>query len=404
MGLFDNFPYMNLHEINLDWILSKLGLLDQSAEAAAQSAEAAAQSATEAKASESAAAGSATSADEAAQRAENTASSIAVNGRRFVLIGDSYLRGVIPGGLVKGWGYWFKQYAGLADNACYIFGESRAGMCAVGAEGHKFADLLTAKASEVSSPDGITDVYYIGGYNDAGYSTETVQAACTNAISVAKQYFPNAVVKLGFVGRNTSTDNQLAKQLYQAGLGYRNTYSDAAYLSGIDYACRDINYFSSDGIHPTETGYQVIGRALFDITFTGSPRSTAILRTYSGFPMSSCTLCGETLAIHFDTKKNYSITALNGKALNGSTRYQLGLVTTGALCTGVTDLEFGIQGWAKISDNTWIPATLSFGVDTARQLTVRVLAVKSDGSTATAANTSSFSFNETIVQVPAILF
>ena len=397
MGFFDNFPYTDFHELNLDWILSRLGLLNKSVEAAAQSA-------TEAKASETAAAGSASSADEAAQRAENAASSIAVNGRRFVLIGDSYLEGVIPGGLVNGWGYWFKQYAGLADNACYIFGEGRSGFCAIGSEGHTFSQLLSAKASEVTDPDGITDVFFIGGYNDRSFSIEEITAAIDAAAPLAQSLFPNAHIKCGFVGRNVSETNTAPASLYVAGQAYRNTYS-MGYLSGIELACRDLDYFSSDGIHPTETGYRVIGRALFDLVFTGSVRAPGVMRTLTGLLVSSVTQLGNVLTVFFDTKKDFTVNQLDGQTLNGSTVYDMGLIDSGAMVTAIYNVEFTVPGFVLTEDGTWRSAVFTFGVNTARHLTMRCTCTAAAGSWATAkATDAKIVLMENTVTLPALFF
>lgn len=70
MGLYDNFPYTNTHELNTDWIVKKIKDIDDSVEAAASSE-------ANAKASEEAAADSQAAAAQSASSASSDAQSIA---------------------------------------------------------------------------------------------------------------------------------------------------------------------------------------------------------------------------------------------------------------------------------------------------------------------------------------
>lgn len=396
MGLFDNFPYSNLHEINLNWILGKLGLLDQSAEAAEQYA-------TEAKASETAAAGSAASADVAAQRAENAAGSFITSGRRFILVGDSYLRGVTADGLVNSYGYWFKQYAGLSDDDCYIFAESGAGFCEPGVENNTFYQLFNDNKDNVVNGDGITDIYFIGGYNDRTYNTSDIATAITNTAKLVKSAFPGAKVKCGFIGRNVSINNTESTNLYRAGQAYRNT-SSMGYLSGIEYLCREISYFSSDGFHPNETGYKAIGRGLYDIVFTGSVRSVGIPRYPNDSIISAITLIGNILSVHFEAKTGYIISQLNGQKLDGLTTFDLGIINTGALVTPAYNYSFTIHGLVLKNDTEWADCAFTFSVDQYRHLTMRATAA--DGNTWATARTEDamIVIRDTTITLPALFF
>ena len=90
MGLYDNFPYTNTHELNTDWIVKKIGDIDRAEEASAASAaaakaseEAAADSQEAAAQSAQNAAGSAADAEADANRIEASAQQIAENSRRI---------------------------------------------------------------------------------------------------------------------------------------------------------------------------------------------------------------------------------------------------------------------------------------------------------------------------------
>lgn len=404
MGLFDNFPYTNLHEINLDWILNKLRLMDSYVKNAEDSANEAASSANEAEASKNAASGSAANAANSAQRAEDAAASIATYGRRFVLVGDSYLAGYTPDGIVNGWGYWFKKYAGLSGRDCYIFGEGRSGFCAIGSEGHTFAQFLSVKAPTVESPETITDVYFIGGYNDRSFDYSEISKAITAAAAVAKNLFPSARIKCGFVGRNVGTNNTVSSALFETSFAYRNNYS-MDYLSGIEFACRDIDFFTRDGIHPTEDGYRVIGRALCDIVFCGGARESAFLRKPAVKLLTSVTLTGNVLSVFFDTKLDYDFPELDGQTLDGVTKIDMGLLNSGAMVTGVYDTEFSMPGFVLTKSDGWRSCTFTFGVSQERHFTMRCrCAVGAGGWAESKDSGTKIVLSENTVALPALFF
>lgn len=270
MGLFDNFPYMNLHEINLDWILSKLGLLDQSTEAAEQAA-------TEAKASETVAAGSATSASESAEIAKTYAK----QGRRYIFLGDSYADGWNPegGANIDSWVDYIKSYLGLNDYSYYTSHAGGTGFTVSGQTGYTFAGLLTQLSPSVENPGSITDIVVLGGYNDRN-NAGSIRSTINSFRATAKTMFPNAVVRVGWIGRNVSATKTIdtVNNLFLSAQEY--VKADISYLHGIEYAARRIDQFFNDGIHPNEVGQQDIAVALMQCLTGGA---ASVMTTLSGF-------------------------------------------------------------------------------------------------------------------------
>ena len=141
MGLYENFPYTNFQNLNLDWLLK----ITKANNDAVKNLNANIESAVDKKIQELL--------DSGQLVPEETK-------RKILFIGDSYMVGAwgVPEGIQK--------RVRNTINCTYLsYAESTAGWVRKGVYGHNFADLMTIADRENDLSD-ITDVVIMGGLND----------------------------------------------------------------------------------------------------------------------------------------------------------------------------------------------------------------------------------------------
>lgn len=205
-----------------------------------------------------------------------------LNSNRTVCIGDSYLRGDHNGiSAVHGWGYFLQNYMDLSNSDFYIFSEGGAGFYKTGDAGHTFQTLLQANINSITDKSTIKHVIIAGGCNDRSQTENNILTAMENMIGYCKNQFPNATIYVGMIGNNAS----ISDETYRRSVITRSLYCykkcveyGAKYLTGVEYLMHNYTYYESvDATHPMESGYNVIGKAIFNL-INGYPyyESTAI--------------------------------------------------------------------------------------------------------------------------------
>lgn len=121
--------------------------------------------------------------------------------------------------------------------------------------------------------NAITDIIIAGGANDAENRTQSnfgqLRAAAVDAIQYAKQNYPNAQIHLGFIGgclasstyASTHTNDMFGWAIY--------SYKQAAEIENIHYLNNIENAihmllasYQGDGLHPSSTGSTILGRCI----------------------------------------------------------------------------------------------------------------------------------------------
>ena len=122
--------------------------------------------------------------------------------KRIVCIGDSIAGGYNPDGNVTGWPEQLRQKLGLSAGSTYFEKDLGGSGFTASYSGSSFLDLLTELTPAVTDKETITDVYIIGGVNDAQAGTATV-AGIKNAVTALCEYcrtnYPNAAVHVGCI-------------------------------------------------------------------------------------------------------------------------------------------------------------------------------------------------------------
>ena len=151
--------------------------------------------------------------------------------------------------------------------------------------------MLQSVASGITNKDAIKDIFVFGGANDGNLyfgSTATeqdiidrIEAFC----AYAKTTFPNALVYVGFVGwykdRARFTAYKAVRNIYIKGL---NLCENGCYISGLESIMKNDTFINSlDLVHPTQDGSDMLAKyilqsvaikgnvhyhEIFDATFT----------------------------------------------------------------------------------------------------------------------------------------
>ena len=130
--------------------------------------------------------------------------------------------------------------------------------------GYQFLTYLQSKASELASVANLVKrIVVLGGANDP-YTWTTVLADIGTFCTYAKATYPNAEICIGHLstprGDKTAISNwQDNKSL----LAYRLCGAHGArYLTGVEYACHNNEYFNVDMVHPNPTGVTLCALAV----------------------------------------------------------------------------------------------------------------------------------------------
>lgn len=189
--------------------------------------------------------------------------------RKFILIGDSYLESP---SVATSWGHYIEEYFGI--NVIESVAVSGGGFWVNSANG--FLNALSNIS--VTDKDKITDIIVCGGINDiAGtFNANNLITAINNFCSYCSSNYPNAKVRIGFIG------NVIAGTTYASGYSYGKLINGieaykkcnefgAIYLNGIEVIMHDYrNINKNDYLHPTQDGSKALGRGIGEAIYSGS--------------------------------------------------------------------------------------------------------------------------------------
>ena len=124
-------------------------------------------------------------------------------------------------------------------------------------DAQKFSTLI----NNLNSDNSVKYVVICGGYNDISSNDTTITAGMNDCKSIIQTKFPNATMCVGFIGN--TTDASVASYITLT----RSRYQTAAQTVGATYlnnlnVLTSSSLFSSDGIHPNDSGESAIANAL----------------------------------------------------------------------------------------------------------------------------------------------
>lgn len=197
--------------------------------------------------------------------------------RNYIFIGDSWMTGMSLSNSNVRYLSKLKDMLSKYDSKS-LFYESSKGGSGFTVQGNTFLSLLehaydeiTGSAkTDIQDPLSVTDIVVLGGLNDKSSSTSSISIVIAQFIYYARSKFPNAVVRIGCIGRSTYfSDNwNVYCNVYRA-------YHDAAinnggtYIDGSEWCMHYYNALQADYYHPDENGHELIAQFLFQYLTTG---------------------------------------------------------------------------------------------------------------------------------------
>lgn len=197
----------------------------------------------------------------------------------FVLIGDSFLRGVNAD---HGWGYYFKEALG-SDATVYEYGNSGAGFCR---KGHteplgaiNFKGQLDYSKTRSGDVELVDYVILSGSGNDHNYNYNEVESAVISTVQYAKKLYPNATIVV--LPLQNEYKNYNSTYINEAVALIRGGHASGALVCDKSWwwTTVDNGVYSSDTSHPNNLGYKIMGQNL--VSFLRGSNPTPI--TYLGY-------------------------------------------------------------------------------------------------------------------------
>lgn len=165
---------------------------------------------------------------------------------------------------------------GVRINNMFIQGNDRAslvGNWAVGGAGfgvksgqYTFNEYLDAHYIDFTQEQRelVTDVLLFGGYNEimSNYN-DTLSYGKLFATKI-NTYFPNATLHLAFVGWGTNSSNaaKIATTCLPAYMEIANQSKNTVFVENAQYILHDLSLTGTDGVHPNDLGYNILAKHL----------------------------------------------------------------------------------------------------------------------------------------------
>ena len=302
-----------------------------------------------------------------------------LTGKNVVMIGDSFAAGT-GAASGHGWPYYFAQVSGCNYNNAYLGINSGGGFVNPGSSTHRtFQQSIEYLRDHIEPADRaeVPLVIIAGGYNDYNYDTslsdddreQLEYQAVMNAIDAARGAFINAQVLCAPL----YTDYMMFPQRYNM----MRQVIRAAQIKGaittfdlVDVLAGTNSKASSDNVHCNDTGYSILGGALYTLAQGGDILTDARLN-------DEITYNSNAVVVH------YSVVTRHGRDVH----IRCALELTGALTT--SDILFNVSGASlpgyvngdNLGSVTYIPAFYrSTHTSTAGMRSWQPIRIQTDGN------------------------
>lgn len=273
-----------------------------------------------------------------------------ITNRNIIVIGDSY---------GKGWDQAGNQYTPYTTFASQYSGvpiknesESGSGFANTGDEGNTFAGLISKVANSMTKDerDKVTDVMFIGGFNDRTHSSTEIINGMTACLNICKNSFVNAKYLCGMVGWSTYSPDYALLNTVMYRYQREFTPRGGGYITNIDRVMHSYGLFADDGIHPNQNGHVFLGLALadyitgYDYNVQTIGRSTVTVKPKNSLVLSSPimqTRSNGTCWYGWD--ENFNITKMQvfgEHTLNGSEQFDIGTLAKAGFAKGYFGMMF----------------------------------------------------------------
>lgn len=366
MGLLEQFPYTNFHEMNLDWMLKNQKQLGGKMESLTNEME------------------SLTNEMDSINDNINDNVKTQVNAIMNKWLSDGTIEELVPRKLsakslnVVLIGDSYGAYSDSANvsytnriinakifNTCKQYSVAGAGFGEYNSRTN-FINILN-NISDIADPESIDIVFVGGGYNDRMLDRSVILDGINTFCTACRKKFPNAKIMIAHVGRCTDASQfaNLIKsiQAYQSCSAY-----GAEYIVGSEYIMHDYyTLFNADGVHPNTAGNQQLFYYISQGILTGNcnplnarTQMKLTLKTNIGGTINwftsqnGNTVIFELLTNLHEVTYPFSITG------NVSDWKDLGTITSGYL-KGIPNQSYvTCTGYFQDNSNVWHPCTYAF--------------------------------------------
>lgn len=177
-----------------------------------------------------------------------------INNKKWIFVGDSYADGYSPDTSdITPWTEILSNKLGLSNT---IFAHH--GGAGFANSSYPYTRIL----NELEDDSTVTDVLIAGGYNDLGFSFADINSGIINCKSIIATKFPNAKIHIAFIGgtiNNNHGDIYLTRYYYNESCNN----NDIEIYANTHLGLYNKALFSSDGIHPNQTGQNAIANILY---------------------------------------------------------------------------------------------------------------------------------------------
>lgn len=213
-----------------------------------------------------------------------------IKNKEIIMIGDSYLAGQsLDNPATENYGYLLMKKLGFTSNKFHIWAEGGSSFATPGNQNHTWQTLLESKVNSIT-PSNITDIFFIGGYNDvAANSPQIIEIAMKNCINYAHNVLPNAKVFVCLIANNAST---LQEQINNRNLVKNriyNVYKDCTKYNAIfipkgQLPLQDYTLFENNptAVHPNKQGHINLANWLYELIQYGDSDFTLIHNAVNG--------------------------------------------------------------------------------------------------------------------------
>lgn len=194
-----------------------------------------------------------------------------IKNKRIIFMGDSYSTAYTPVGNIKGWPQIIKENWNLNDNDFLFLGANGLGFCKEDDTGQHTKAIDRLRNSNMSNPYTVTDIVVCMGANDYQATYEEIEQAIKEFCTLAKEKYPNAIVKIGMIGNNWDVVfyNNLVSTVLPAYKTASNNIN-GVYLTNTEYILHNHNFMSSDTGHPNSEGQKALANYISNAIINGS--------------------------------------------------------------------------------------------------------------------------------------
>lgn len=204
--------------------------------------------------------------------------------RRVLVIGDSYGEGWTPDGEVTGFPTLIKNMMHISDANFFTVNKGGAKFGAASGSEYAFDEVLSGYLSSITHKESITDIVFAGGYNDASSTYEAIREGIQRCKSVIGTNFTNPSLKVYLFAIGYHATNPA--QRFALWRRYKDCYAKSgwAYTKITPAICYD-DWWASDGYHPLANAQNAIATQIVNVLEGGTETSTCVVDEYASVTM-----------------------------------------------------------------------------------------------------------------------